>query len=406
MHGGNRLFSIGSMGLAALTPAVLALSGCGDGGSGSLGAPLAPILQVGMQRQYVGSTTRTVTYTNPTSANPNRTLAYTFTENQAVQQAPSTVNASFDVHTDYAYTVTQDPGIGTAPVSQSVDLYLNLVLTGDTQMSQAVGQDSVVVSNDESANLLGGGPYTQTVTTHATYPTLRYGFSFPLQSGATMDVPQSAAQSIGFTDVNAAGSAPPNGYNPGYTRVRTAYDDGSFSYQTSYANGDSFDMTQVANGTGSTLDTTATATTTTTLGLPDASSGTNLLPVTRSALTAANGVTTTSTFMATDWYPDNGAPDSPLVLQAETVVGPANTLPAQCDGALLRPNIYEIDTTTTSQSTIAATYSVTSIRSFNADGVVVCTLTQETSYAYDLVSGNLVSTTTTDTQVTLNAINY
>jgi hypothetical protein len=123
-------------------------------------------------------------------------------------------------------------------------------------------------------------------------------------------------------------------------------------------------------------------------------------------LSAATGTTTNTSYTASDWYPSSGAPDSPLVLQAETVVGPASSLPAGCNGAVLRPNIYEIDTTTTSQVTISPSYSVTTTQSFNADGVTVCSLSQETSYAYDLLTGALTSTTTTDTSTLLSAINY
>jgi hypothetical protein len=132
----------------------------------------------------------------------------------------------------------------------------------------------------------------------------------------------------------------------------------------------------------------------------------NTLPVTRSSVSAHTGATTNTSYTAADWYQSSGAPDSPLVLQGETVLGPASSLPAQCDGALLRPNIYEIDTTTTSQVTISPSYSVTTTRSFNADGVTVCSLSQQTSYAYDLLTGALASTTTTQTTILLNAINY
>jgi hypothetical protein len=123
-------------------------------------------------------------------------------------------------------------------------------------------------------------------------------------------------------------------------------------------------------------------------------------------VSAATGDTTTTSYTAADWYPTSGAPDSPLVLQAETVLGPASSLPAECNGAVLRPNIYEIDTTTTSQATIGPSYSVTTTRSFNANGVTVCSLSQVTSYAYDLLTGALTSTTTTQTTTLLNAINY
>jgi hypothetical protein len=358
-----------------------------------------------MQRQYVGTTTRTVVYADPTTY-PNNTLIYSFTENQTVMQAQGDTSAAFDVHTDYSYSVTQDPGVGTVPISQSIDSYQNLLMYGDSQMTQTVAQNTTVVSNDETSNALGGGPYTETTSTSSTYPSPRESFSYPLQPGATMNVAQSSSQNIGFTDTNAGGSAPPNGSNVGYTRTRTENDDGSFSYQTAYVNGNGLDMTQNSDGSGSYVYASATATTTTTLGLPDITSDPSLLPVTRSSVSAATGGTTNTSYTAADWYPNNGEPNSTLILQAESVVGPVSSLPAQCDGAVLRPDIFEIDNTTTSQDTISPSYSITTTRSFNADGVTVCLLSQETSYAYDLLTGALTSTTSTQTQTLLNAINY
>lgn len=398
----------GSHAWLRLLPAALFLNACGGGGGGGgpNGSTLAPILQVGMQRQYIGSSTRTITYTNPTANAPDNTLIYTFSESQTVQQAPSGANATFDVHTDYSYTVTQDPGVGTVPISESVDNYDNLLLYSESQMISTVAQTTSVVSDDETSNALGGGPYTQTTTTNSTYPSPRYGFSYPLQTGATMDVLQAASQNISFTDANASGAAPPNGSNVSYTKTRTENDDGSYSYQTAYVNDNSSELTQNSDGSGSSTFTSATASTTTMLSLPETTSGTSSLPVMRSTVSLATGATTNTSYTAADWYPSNGEPDSPLVLQTETVLGPASSLPAQCDGALMRPNIYQIDTTTTSQATVSPTYSVTTTRSFNADGVVVCSLSQQTSYAYDLLTGDLTSTTTTQTQTLLNAINY
>jgi hypothetical protein len=388
-----------------LLPVALLLSACG-GGDNQGGSSLSPILQVGMQRQYSGTATRTIVYANPTTSSPNNTLVYTFTETQNVLQAENNPTASFDVHTDYTYSVVQDPGVGTVPISQSADNYENLLGSGNSQMTTTVGQNSVVASDDETANALGGGPYTETTTTTSTYPSPRNSFSYPLQAGATMNVPQSSDQNITFTDVNASGTAPTNGSNLGYTKTRAEDNDGSFSYQTAYVNGNSVALTQNSDGSGNYTSTSATASTTTTLGLPAADGGVSTLPITRTTVSAATGATTNSSYTAADWYPSSGGPDSPLVLQGETVVGPASSLPAECNGAVLRPNIYEIDTTTTSQVTISPSYSVTTTRSFNADGVTVCSLSQETSYAYDLLTGALTTTTTMETNTLLSAINY
>jgi hypothetical protein len=390
-----------------LLPVALLLSACGGGGGDNQGgSSQTPILRVGMQRQYVGTATRTIVYANPTANAPNNTLVYSFTENQNVLQVENSAAANFDVHTDYTYSVVQDPGVGTVPISQSVDNYENLLVSGDSQMTATVAQNTVVASNDETSNALGGGPYTETTTTSSTYPSARNSFSYPLQTGATMNVPQSSVQDIAFSDVDASGTAPPNGSNLSYTKTRTENEDGSFSYQTAYVNSDSVDLTQSSDGSGSDTSTSATAATTTTLGLPATANGVSTLPIARSSVSAATGATTNTSYTAADWYPTSGAPNSPLVLQAETVLGPVSSLPAQCSGALPRPNIYEIDTTTTSQVTISPSYSVTKTRSFNADGVTVCSLSQETSYDYDLLTGALTSTTTTETNTLLNEINY
>lgn len=177
-------------------------------------------------------------------------------------------------------------------------------------------------ANDQTSNALGGGPYTKTTSTGSTYPSPRESFSYPLQPGATMNVSQSSSQNISFTDTNAGGSAPPNGSNVGYTRTRSENDNGSFSYQTAYVDGNSLDMTQDSDGSGSYVFASATATTTTTLGLPDITSDPSSLPVTRSSVSAATGATTNTSYTAADWYPNNGEPNSTLILQAESVVGP------------------------------------------------------------------------------------
>lgn len=396
---------------ASLLPIAAMLAACGGsdsgGGDGSGNPnPPQPILQVGMQRQYVGTTTRDIVYANPTAGQANNTLVYSFVENQNVLAAASNAPADFDVNATFTYSVVQDPGVGSVPVSQTVDTYENLLVSGDAQMTSTLAQQSTLTASDESANALGAGPYTETTTTTSTFPTARNSFSFPLQAGATQSVPQSAQQTITFTDLNAAGSAPPDGSNTGYTRNRTGNDDGSYTAQTAFVNGNTQSLTQNPDGSGSTTVMNATATTTTTLGLPTTSAGVSTLPVTRMVVNASTGASTSNSYAATDWYPSNGLPDSPLVQVNQSVIGPVTTLPTGCSGAVVRPNIVEIDTTNTNLAPVAGTYSVTQTRSFNADGVTVCTLSQETSYAYSLVTGALVSTTTTQTNTLLNAINY
>jgi len=132
--------------------------------------------------------------------------------------------------------------------------------------------------------------------------------------------------------------------------------------------------------------------------------GVNTIPISE---TVNATKTTTTNYSAADWYPNNGQPSSPLVLETRNVVGPASTLPSECAGAVLRPGIYEIDTTTNSLSPWGPTYTMTTTRNFAAaDGASICTLTTEVESAYNLDTGDLVSTTTTTTVLYLNSINY
>jgi hypothetical protein len=117
--------------------------------------------------------------------------------------------------------------------------------------------------------------------------------------------------------------------------------------------------------------------------------------------------TTTTNYSAADWYPNNGQLSSPLILETRDVVGPTSSLPSECSSAVLRPNIYEVDTTTNSLSPWGPSYTVTMTRNFAAaDAASICTLTTEVESTYSLDTGDLVSTTTTTTVLYLNSINY
>ena len=387
----------------ALVPITMLLSACGGGYSdASTANPSQPLLRVGMQRQYAGTTTRSVVYVNPTSTSPNNTLSYTFVESQNVLQATATAVGKFDIRSVIVYTITQVPGTGVVPISQTVDDFRNLITTGSGQATVDLGQTSTVLNNDESSNVLGGGPFTQTTITTSTYPTPRTSLYYPLQTGATLLVPQSSVQSTTFVDVNGSGLTPANGSNIGYARVRTQNDDGSFAFQQTGATGTNETLTQNADGSGSIVVSSSAGSTTTTLGIPIFSNGAFTIPVSRVVTSATPS---SKIYSAADWYPNAAQPSSPLILQQQNVVGPVTTLPAQCNGALLQPNMYEIDTNTSNLNTINASLSVTSTRSFNSNGVAVCTLTQQNSSNYSLLTGALSSTTTTQTATLLQASN-
>lgn len=388
----------------ALVPIALLLSACGGGSGysdGSTANQAVPLLQVGMQRQYTGTTTRSVVYANPSNTSVNNTLAYSFTEMQNVLQAPSNALGKFDIRSVITYTVTQDPGIGSVPLSQTVDDYRNLITYGDTQATVDLGQTTTTLGIDETANALGGGPYIQTTTTSTTFPTPRISLYYPLQTGASIIVPQSSSQNITFIDVNAGGVTPTNGSNIGYSKARAQQDDGSFSFQQTGATGVLETLVQNTDGSGSNTVTTAAGTTATTLGIPVAANGTAILPISRSitSTTPSN-----KTFSAANWYPNAGLVSSPLILQRQTVVGPVTILPAQCNGALLQPNMFEVDTNTSNLNTISASLSVTTTRSFNSNGISVCTLAQQTTSNYALLTGALASTVTTQSTTLLKSM--
>jgi hypothetical protein len=111
-----------------------------------------------------------------------------------------------------------------------------------------------------------------------------------------------------------------------------------------------------------------------------------------------------ATYLALDWYPGN-VPTTPLVLDTQTVIGPVSTLPSACAGALLQPDMVEVDTTNNNLNTVGANYSTTTTQTFNSNGVSVCTLTQQVSTSYNLRTGAVFSTTTTLTTAILSAIN-
>jgi hypothetical protein len=404
--------SVGSMGQAwsvariplCLLSIAAIVSACGGGSGGGASNQVAPIVAIGQQRQYLGSATRTVVYANPSATLQNNTLEYTYVENQTVQQPPAGAPGSFDVQSSYTYTVVQDPGVGVVPISETVNTYEDLLTTSDSQQVESLGSMTVTVSNDETSNALGNGPYTETVTTTATFTTPRDNPPYPLQTGANQTVPQSETETIVFTDVNASGAAPSNGTNVGYTITRSENDDGSYTYQQANANGTTFSRTQNSDGSGSQTYIGATSSTDWTMGVPVMNNGVNTIPISE---TVNATKTTTTNYSAADWYPNNDQPSSPLVLETRNVVGPASSLPSDCTGAVLRPGIYEVDTTTNSLSPWGPTYAMTTTRNFaGADGASICTLTTEVQSAYSLDTGDLVSTTTTTTVLYLNSINY
>jgi hypothetical protein len=419
----NTKFSVGGVlrwptlgGISPRTAVPLAsiailLTACGGGGGGDSGGSggstgggqtgPTPILQVGMQRQYTGTTTRSVAYVNPSSTQSNSTLAYNFAETVNVLQAPANSGAQFDVHANYNYTITQDPGTGALPVSEAVDTYENLLTNGTEQATSTVGEVVTSIQNDESANHLGNGPYTITTNTTYNYPTPIPGLTFPLQAGTSMSLPVGEVVNTNYQDLNASGSAPSNGSNVAYTSQTTKNNDGSFTTQTNRVNGVVLTSAMNSDGSGSFSSSGGTSSYVTSIGAPVQANGMYTIPV-NYVLNAPS--LSNSSFNAQDWYPGNGLPPNPLASQIKKIVGPVAALPAACNGAVAQPNMFEVDTTQTSLVT-TGTYLVSTTQAFNANGVVVCSLLNQTNTSYDVYTGGVVSTTTTQTTTLLTAVN-
>ena len=353
-----------------------------------------------MQRQYSGATTRSIVYANPTGTQQNNTLAYTYTESVNILQAAASTGAAFDVHSTYAYTITQDPGVGSVPVSETSDVYENLVIDGNTQYTSTVGQSITTVDNDETANALGGGPYTATTVTQSSYPTPLPGNTFPLQAGASYSVPLGASIATTYTDFNAAGSAPPNNVGVSYSSQETENNDGSLQTQTSRANGTSTNIAVNSDGSGSIAYSSGTTAYTTSIGVPVSSSSGYSIPVTQ-VFTAPSS--NTKSYAAADWYPGNAAVPAPLASQTRTVIGAVSSLPAECNGALTQPDTFEVDMTQTALLSTGS-YLTSTTRAFNSNGVAVCSLTQRVQTSYDIYTGALLQTTTTQTTQILTAL--
>jgi|GEM_PF-2856162 len=400
--------------IVPLASVAVLLTACGGGGGGNGGSNgggssagdggqsgPTPILAVGMQRKYTGATTRSIVYTNPTGTQQNNTLSYNFNETVNVLQAAANTGAQFDVQANYAYTITQDPGTGVVPLSQTTDTFENLNFNGATQQTLTLGETSSMQQNDETNNAaLGTGPYTITTNSGYTYTTPVPGLSFPLQSGATLQLPFAEIIMTNYQDVNAAGAAPSNGSNSAYTSQETRNNDGSYSIQSNRVNGVTTTSAMNSDGSGAFSSSGGTTAYSATIGVPVLTTSGYTIPVnyTTTAPSASS-----KTYTAADWYPGGAMPPSPLASQTKTVVGPATTLPSACNGALLLPNTFEVDTTETSLVT-TGTYVVISTQAFNANGAVVCSLQTETNTSYDIYTGAVNSTTTTQTTTLLTGL--
>lgn len=373
----------------------------GDGGYGNEPQPNSPpLLQIGMQRQYSGTATRTVVYANPTGTQHNNTLAYTFSKTVKVLLAPNDAPAPFDVRSEITYNVTQDPGVGTVPVSNTTDSYQNLLASGNQQATSTLAQSSTMIEKDETSNALGDGPYTITSSTNTSYPIPVNGQWYPLQAGAGAQVPIASIANTSYNDVNPSGLPPSNGANVAYNQTVTKNSDGSYTAQTNRANGVVITTTVNGDGSASISNNGGTSSSILSIGVPVQTNGSYQIPV---ILNTTSPTPSSKSYMAMDWYPGNGLPNSPLANETQTVIGPVIALPSACSAAMILPNMFEIDTTSYTLGT-AGSYTTSQTQSFNSNGVSACSINQQTSYAYNIYTGALMSTTMTQTTTWLTGL--
>jgi hypothetical protein len=378
---------------AALAASATLLYACGGGGSSTptpvptvsasalpTTAPTpTPVLQVGTVNHFNAAVTKT-------TQNPNTLLSQSYTILQTIEASPSGAPGPLDIHDVYAYKLLRDPGAGTVPISETVDAYRSITTSGSNQTVYSYGQNATLAQNDETSNLLGGGPYTETTNTTIRFPAAVQGLTYPLQTGATTTIALAESENIGQIDVNAANVAPPTG-NVNFNETQTINSDGSFTFTKTFPTSASEVRTENSNGTGTDLATATTGTVSEAIGLPAA----GVIPISVTT-TPTGGTPAVLTFNAADWYP-NGVPASPLSTETYKVVGPVTTLPVECDGSISLPNTVEVDE---SRQTFNVFGSVqTSLaRIFNSNGLAVCNLTTVLTQAYDVRTGALFSTTT------------
>jgi hypothetical protein len=336
-------------------------------------------------------------YASPTANQSNYTAGYTFTVARSIAAAAAGAPAAIDVHAVTAYTIAQNPGTGVADISTTADTFDNQVaVTGGTSL-QEVAVNTVAVGTDESAGASGGGPFTKTTTTNTSYASPQLIGVYPLVAGATVDEPIGRTVATTATDANGGNADTTTVFDVSSNNVVNS--DGSYSLAEQLSNGESQTDVESSNGSGTIGATGPAYVLADTIGVPVASGTGYAIPVTTDQQFATLGATpaptaTTMPYSAADWYPGGALPASPLQTDTVTVKGAATALPAGCAGAVSEPNVFEIDTTSTTLNVVQPSYAMTTQQSFNSNGNPVCILRTTTTKNYALTTGLLAQTTT------------
>ena len=393
---------------STVTASAIAIAACSTNGNNNGVSPviptatptvtptIAPVLAAGKVTKYSGTDVTSFVYANPGPHQANYTAGYSFAQVGTVSAAPAGAPAPFDLNVATTYTTTQVPTTGNQHISQTIDNYESQTLSGASYTVALVGSKAVTVDTDLAAVAGGGGPYTATSTITTTYVTPRLVGVYPLVAGnvTTANLARNVATST--TDVSAGGTQPTGAFP--LSVAQSFANDGSTTRTQQLSDGEQDVFTETPSGTASENETGPLYLLQTTIGLPVLAAAGYTIPNTWARQDVQSGPTAPPTFKprsqnAADWYPGAALPPQPLALDTLTVKGPATTLPAGCSGAVLEPNIVEVDAAQTSLN-VNGTYEKQTQQQFDSNGTLVCVLRTTTTSSYNNNTGVLLVTAT------------
>jgi hypothetical protein len=388
--------------LSTFAVTATAIAACGGGSSVPppvFGAPV--VLVPGTTAQYTGTDAVAYTYASPAPGQANYAESYTFAETSALSAAASGSPGAFDLHNVTTYTTVQAPTTGTQKGTVTTDTFQNQTSSGVTTTVSTVAAKTVAVGTDVAAGVAGGGPYTTTTTTSTTDTTPLTTGTYPLVAGAVYQEPFAKTVSTTTSDANAGGQAPATSFVTAATQ--TVANDSSYTRTDTLSNGESLTFTESSNGAAQLSETGPLFTLAETIGVPVLGAA-YTIPVTQTRQNATLGATpapsaTPGAFSAADWYPGAGLPPEPLSSETITVKGATTSLPAGCAGAIVEPNLYELDLASTSLN-VAGSLVTEKQQRFDSNGTTVCVLRTTTTQNYAVTTGlPTVSSTETYAQI-------
>jgi hypothetical protein len=284
------------------------------------------------------------------------------------------------------YTVTASASYGIAPATDTIDDYENVATLPSGAEVITLAETAATLTGTNVSSVLangGSGAYAQAAT--GSYSPSQVVASYPLTTGAEF------AASLTHNEVENETTAAASGTL--MQSLTTAFEgDDSFSAGGMLTDTDTTSETEDSDGAAYVVD-EGPKPLTEFIARPVKTNGSYGIPIT------LNGTSST----IADYYPGNAAPPSPLGKQSVKVVGPASSLPAGCPAAGTYPNVIEVDTSLTALDVIAGSYTTSTIRRFDSNGLIVCRLANETAKVYSLETGDLEQTTETVTTLALTS---